>query len=125
MPTPSTPVASAHHSLEKGALVDHVLIENLISEVEIPVDGTLSRVLAKHGVVRLVVFAFDENQELTEHTAGVPVIIQVLSGAVTISVGGEDHLMSPASWLFLDADVPHSVTAHEPARLLLTMIRCV
>lgn len=101
-----------------------VFIEDVPSEVEIPADGTLSRVLAKEGPVRLVVFGFDAGQELTEHSAGAPVVIQVLTGSVTLVVGDEEHEMSPSAWLYLDAGVPHSVMAHEPSRLQLTLIRC-
>ncbi len=101
----------------------HTLFDDLIGEVDIPADGTLSRVLVKHGPVRLVGFGFGAGQELTEHTASVPVIVQVISGALTIEVAGERHGMGPSSWLYLEAGEPHSVYADEPSRMLLTMIR--
>lgn len=101
----------------------HSWIEDLVGEVEIPSDGTLSRVVAKEDGVRLVAFAFDAGQELTEHTASVPVVLQVISGALIVTVAGEALEMSPSSWLYLGAGEPHSVHAREPARLLLTMLR--
>lgn len=101
----------------------HALIDDVVSEVDVPADGTLSRVLGKHGPVRLVAFAFDAGQELTEHTASVPVIVQVASGSLTVEVSGERHRMGPHSWLYMDAGEPHSVFAEEPSRMLLTMIR--
>ncbi|MGF1667232.1 MAG: cupin domain-containing protein [Acidimicrobiia bacterium] len=101
----------------------HVLIEDLAGTVEIPSEGTLSRVVAKPGPVRLVMFAFDQGQELTEHTASVPVVLQVVSGRLVVTVDGDRHVLTPSAWLYLDADQPHSVFAEEPSRLLLTMIR--
>ncbi|MGF1668663.1 MAG: cupin domain-containing protein [Acidimicrobiia bacterium] len=101
----------------------YTLIDDLTADLDVPADGTLSRVLAKHGPVRLVAFAFDAGEELTEHTASVPVIVQMISGAVSIELSGERHLLGPRSWLYLDAGEPHSVYAEEPARMLLTMIR--
>ncbi len=98
--------------------------EDLSSVVEIPVDGTLSRVLGKEGPVRPVLFAFDRGQELTEHTASVPVIIQVVTGSLTVVASGEEYRLSASSWLYLEADEPHTVVAEEPSRMLLTMIRC-
>lgn len=100
-----------------------MLIDDLADLIEIPEDGTLSRVLVKEGPLRLVAFGFDAGQELTEHTSARPVVIQVISGVLTVVVGAERHVMTPRSWLFLPADEPHSVVAVEPARMLLTMLR--
>ena len=75
------------------------------------------------GPVRVVAFGFDRGQELTEHTASVPVIVQVLTGSLTVTVGGESHRMAPSSWMYLDPREPHSVFAEEPSRMLLTMVR--
>lgn len=99
------------------------LLEDVAAEMDMPKDGTLSRVLAKHGPVRLVAFAFDAGQELTEHTASVPVVVQVVSGSLTVEVAGEQHRLTPLSWMLLDAGEPHSVYADEPSKMLLTMIR--
>ncbi len=99
------------------------IIEDLVGVADIPAEGTLSRVVANEGPIRLVAFAFDRGQELTEHTASVPVIIQVLTGSLTVTAGGERHRLSPTSWLYLEAAEPHSVHADEPCRMLLTMIR--
>jgi len=96
---------------------------DLCDEVDIPTNGTLSRVVHSDDAVRLVLFGFDGGQELTEHTAALPVIIQVLTGTVTISLTEVSHRMRPGAWLQLDAHEPHSVVADEPARIALTMIR--
>ncbi len=99
------------------------VIDDLVGAADIPPEGTLSRVVASEGPVRAVVFAFDRGQELTEHTASVPVIIQVLTGSLTVTVDGASHSMTPSTWLYLAAGEPHSVAADEPSRMLLTMIR--
>ena len=99
------------------------LLEDVAAEIEIPKDGTLSRVLVKDNPVRLVAFAFDAGQELTEHTASVPVVVQVISGSLTIEVAGERHRLTPSSWMLLGAGEPHSVYADEPTKMLLSMIR--
>ncbi|NND03248.1 MAG: hypothetical protein HKN91_10715, partial [Acidimicrobiia bacterium] len=48
------------------------VFRDLAAEVEIPTEGTLSKVIYKDDQVRLVLFAFDAGQELTEHTAAIP-----------------------------------------------------
>jgi quercetin dioxygenase-like cupin family protein len=101
----------------------HTLIPDLPGRAEMPEQGTLSRVLHDDGRLRLVLFAFDSGQELTEHTASVPGVLQVISGRFRVSAGGDTFAMGPEAWLLLDAHEPHSLLALEPARLLLTMLQ--
>jgi len=100
----------------------YTLIPDLPARAEIPEQGTLSRVLHNDQRVRLVLFAFDAGQELTEHTAGVPALLQVVSGRFRVGAGGDTFDMGPEAWLHLDAGEPHSLLALEPSRLLLTML---
>ena len=101
----------------------YTLIPNLAAEAEVPDRGTLSRVLHDDDCVRLVLFAFDAGQELTEHTASRPAVLQVLSGRFRVTAGGETFAMGPGAWLLLDAHEPHSLLAEKPSRLLLSMLR--
>lgn len=59
--------------------------DDVAGSVEIPDEGTLSKVLFKDDRLRVVLFAFDEDQTLSEHTATVPAVVQVLSGAASAS----------------------------------------
>jgi quercetin dioxygenase-like cupin family protein len=99
------------------------VIADLGAELEIPKDGTLSRVLYKDESIRLVLFGFDTDQELTEHTAALPAILQIISGRAEIGLGDEKVIAEPGSWIHMVAHLPHSVLALEPTVLLLTLIR--
>lgn len=99
------------------------VIPALTDEIEVHAGATVSKVLIKDGPVRVVLFAFDAGEELTEHTAALPVVIQMVSGSVTISASGEQHRLTTDGWLWLDANEPHTVVADEPARMLLSMLR--
>lgn len=99
-----------------------MILPDITVDLEIPTEGILSKVLYKDEDIRLVGFAFDTGQELTEHTAARPIIVQVVSGRVDFVVGGETTSMGPMSWCHLEASVPHSVLATEPSRLLLTLL---
>jgi quercetin dioxygenase-like cupin family protein len=99
------------------------VLSDLASELAIPDGGTLSRVLYKDDQVRVVGFAFDADEELTEHTAAVPIVIQVVSGRFRLTTEAGAHEIGPTSWVHLEASVPHSVYALEPSRLLLTLLR--
>lgn len=103
--------------------MEYTFIPDLPEELEIPSDGTLSRVLYRDDQLRLVGFAFDTGQELTEHTAAVPVIIQVVSGRLSVTLEDDTMELSPNGWLRMEAHAPHSVRALVPTVLVLTMLR--
>ncbi len=90
--------------------------------VEVAADSTVSRTVLKASGARLVLFAFDSGQELTEHTAAMPVLLQVLDGRLRVTADGRDVLLAPGGVVHLEARVPHSVLALQPSRLLLTML---
>lgn len=85
-------------------------------------ESTVSRTVLKADGTRVVLFAFDAGQVLTEHTAAMPVLLQVLDGRLRIGGGGEFVELTPGGLVHLDTRLPHSVEALEPSRLLLTML---
>lgn len=98
-------------------------IDHLLDEVEIPENGTLSRVMFSGDGLRVVLFAFDEGQELTDHTASVPAVIQVVMGRLALTLGGDTVEIGADSWVHMDAHLPHAVVALEPSVLILTLQR--
>ena len=99
------------------------VIADLAAELEIPQDGTLSRVLYKDDNIRLVLFGFDTDQELTEHTASMPAILQVIRGRARVGLDDQVTTLVPGGWVHMEAHLPHSVLALEPTVLLLTLVR--
>lgn len=98
------------------------VVLDILSEVEIPDEGTLSRVVYKDDVIRVVAFAFDEGQELTDHTASKPAIVQVVSGRITLDLDGRAVPLEPGSWVRMEAGLTHAVLALEPTVMLLTLL---
>ncbi len=64
---------------------------------------------------------FAEGQEMREHSAHVPLIVQVLQGAVRFSIGEDDLELTAGSILQVAPDVEHALLAHTEAHLLLTL----
>ena len=90
--------------------------------VDIAADSTVSRTVLKAEGARLVLFSFDAGQELTEHTAAVPVLLQALDGSFDVTATGRTVRLVPGDVVHLGTRTPHSVLATEPGRLLLTML---
>lgn len=101
---------------------DMTYVHDLAAKAEVAEDSTVSRTVVKAEGMRLVLFAFDAGQELTEHTAAVPVLVQALDGAFDFTADGRTVDLRPGDVVHLRTRVPHAVLAREPGRLLLTMI---
>ncbi|GGY09728.1 cupin domain-containing protein [Streptomyces anandii] len=98
------------------------VIHDLAAELPVSEDGTLSHVLYRDDRLRVVGFAFDEGEELTEHTSALPVVIQVIEGRLELVLGEEKTEARPGTWIHLPARLPHTVRATEPSVMLLTML---
>lgn len=73
--------------------------------------------------VRAVVFAFSAGQELAEHRAPAPILLQAVEGELRIAAEGREVVLRPGGLVHMDAGVPHSVAADAPAKLLLCILK--
>jgi quercetin dioxygenase-like cupin family protein len=85
--------------------------------------GIASRVLARSAGGNLTLFAFDENESLTEHTSPFEALVLVLEGALTLTIGGTRVTATPGTIVRMPGGVPHAVEAEQPSRMLLVMLR--
>ena len=85
--------------------------------------SVVSRTLIKRPVGTVTLFSFDKGQGLSEHTAPFDALVQVLDGRAELTIGGEVVRAGAGETVLMPADVPHSVHASEPFKMLLTMIR--
>jgi len=89
-------------------------------------DGAVvSRILLKRGGGTVTLFAFDEGQSLSEHTAPFDAIAQVLEGEALITIAGVPLTVAAGDMVLMPANQPHAVAAPRRFKMLLTMIRSV
>ncbi|KAA5539760.1 cupin [Roseiconus nitratireducens] len=96
---------------------------DLAAEVVIQEGGTISRTLHQDGGLKVVLFGFDAGQELSEHTASVPAIMHFIDGEAEVTVGDHASKASANSFYHLQANVPHSITAIRPTKMLLLLLK--
>lgn len=96
---------------------------NLAQEVAPPADGILSRTLYQNEQVKVVLFGFSAGQELSEHTASKPAIIQMIHGEARLTLGDDVVAAQPGAWIYMPPNLKHSVHAQTPAVLLLLLIK--
>ena len=97
-------------------------IEDLAALIEVAPESTVSRTVLRAEGVRVVLFAFDAGQELTEHTAAMPILLQVLSGRLRVGADGRQVELAPGGLIHIGTRVPHEVFALEPSRMALLML---
>jgi quercetin dioxygenase-like cupin family protein len=98
-------------------------IERLADAVAYDPDRRASTVAFAAEGVRAVVFAFSAGQELAEHRAPAPILLQALEGELRIAAEGREVVLRPGGILHLEPGVPHSVAADAPAKLLLCILK--
>lgn len=80
-----------------------------------------AEILIKTSTMRLVLVTMLSGGELHEHTAPGPITIQVLRGAVRVSVEGEPREMHAGQLISLAPGVRHAVYCIEDGAFLLTI----
>lgn len=83
----------------------------------------VSRTLLKTDTGTLTLFAFDEGQELSEHTAPFNALVQVLDGTASLVIGGRPVSVQRGELVLMPANIPHAVRAGDRFKMLLTMFR--
>ena len=87
-------------------------------------DGSIvSREIVKKPTGNVTVFAFDEGQGLTEHTAPFDALVQVLEGEVEITIAGKTYRLQGGELILMPAQQPHALRAVRRYKMILTMIR--
>jgi len=85
--------------------------------------GIVSRQIIQKQTGSVTLFAFDDGQALSEHTAPFDALVQVLDGSVEITIAGEPLTLKAGEAVIMPANKPHAVRALTKMKMLLTMIR--
>ena len=77
------------------------------------------RVLLDEPALKLVTIILRQGTALPEHHSPVPVVIQALQGAGTVTAGSEQLRVDPAHAVVLAPNVPHAVAPDDGTDLVL------
>lgn len=93
---------------------------NLISFQE---NSIVSKILIKNKSGNITLFAFWQDQELSEHTSPFDALVVCLDGEGFVSIDGVQHSIYNGDLILLPANHPHSVRAKSNLKILLVMIK--
>lgn len=97
--------------------------KGLKNSIEIQKGAIVSKALIQRKEGSLSLFAFDEGQALSEHTAPYDAFIYIIEGEAKIKVGERENNLKEREAIALPKEIPHSVKAEKPFKMLLFMIK--
>jgi quercetin dioxygenase-like cupin family protein len=98
-------------------------ILNLADMVRYQNGSVVSHQITKAEAGNVTLFAFDQGQELSEHTAPFDALVHVVEGEAEIIISGKSFHLKSGEAIMMPADEPHAVRATKRFKMLLTMIR--
>ena len=105
-----TDLAAFHQGWDRHATYFHIILQHdELNEVE----SLLSRADS---------FAFEQDEEISTHTADGDALVTVLDGTGRFTIDGEAHLVSAGESIIMPAHVPHAVYGQTRFKMLLTVI---
>ena len=98
-------------------------ILHLVELVSYQDGSVVSRQITKADAGNVTLFAFDKDQELSEHTAPFDALAHMLDGSAEIKISGKAFQLATGDAIVMPANEPHALKALTPFKMLLTMIR--
>jgi quercetin dioxygenase-like cupin family protein len=83
----------------------------------------VSRAIIQKKTGTITLFAFDEGQGLSEHTAPFDALVCLLDGAAEVIISGNAHALKKGEMIIMPANEPHALKAVGPFKMMLVMIR--
>ena len=105
------------NELEKGKAFSYT------NSIDYSAKAVVSKQVLKKETGNISLFAFDQDEGLSEHTAPFDAVVSVIDGKAEVRIGGKSHLLETGENIIMPADVPHAIYAVEKFKMVLIMIK--
>lgn len=95
----------------------------LLDLIDYQKDSIVSKTIIDKKTGTVTLFAFDEGQGLSEHTAPFDALIYLLEGEAEVFISGEPFFLKEGEMIIMPANQPHSLRAKKRLKMILIMIR--
>ena len=95
----------------------------LVDLVNYQEQSVVSKTLIEKKTGTVTLFAFDQGQGLSEHTAPFDALVCVLDGEVEIIISGNPVILKQGEMVVMPANKPHALKGIKQFKMMLTMIR--
>ncbi len=97
--------------------------QNLESLVNYEEGRVVSRTLTQNNAVGITLFAFDQGEGISAHSAPGDAMVQILDGEALIDIDGKKINATKGDVVIMPADVPHALDAEKQFKMLLTVVK--
>ena len=97
--------------------------QELAGLVEYQQGRVVSRTFAQNSALSLTLFAFDQGEGVSTHTAPGDAMVHVLDGEAAVNIDGTEMTVRTGQVVVMPANIPHSVTALKKFKMLLTVVK--
>ena len=96
---------------------------SLVDLVDYQEKAVVSKTVIEKKTGTVTVFAFDQGQGLSEHTAPFDALVYVLDGDAEVTISGTPVIVKQGEMIIMPADKPHALKAVKPFKMMLVMIK--
>lgn len=99
------------------------LVESVGRAVGYQKNNIVSREVIRKKGGTVTLFAFDQGQGLSEHTAPYDALVQVLEGTAEVRIVGKPYRLRAGQMIVMPENKPHSLKALTRFKMMLIMIK--
>jgi len=107
--------------VDKGKLSEQAL--RLVDLVDYQTGSVVSRTIIEKEAGTVTLFAFDEGEGLSEHTAPFDALVYLVDGEAEVIIAGQRLMLKEEEMVIMPANKPHALRAVKRFKMVLTMIR--
>ena len=96
---------------------------NIAALVDYQSGSVVSRTIIERNTGTVTLFAFDQGQGLSEHTAPFDALVHVIDGEAVITIDGQSLNLKSGEATIMPANRPHALRADVRFKMMLVMIK--
>lgn len=85
--------------------------------------SVVSRTIIEKQAGTVTLFAFSQDQGLSEHTAPFDALVYLVDGEADITISGKSHRLKEGEMIIMPANEPHALRAITQFKMLLVMVK--
>ncbi len=97
--------------------------EKLINLIDYQDNSVVSKTIINKETGTITLFAFDENQGLSEHTTPFDAFIYLVDGKAKVTISNKEFQIEKGQTITLPANQPHSLKGVKKFKMILIMIK--
>lgn len=101
----------------------HIQVFNLASKINYQEGSVVSREIVNKPTGTVTLFAFDQGQGLSKHSAPYSALVYIIEGKAVVTISEKPYKLQTGEFIIMPANKTHSLEAIEKFKMVLVMIK--